>query len=647
MLRGESALKTRKQPILVRVGPTLALVVASLCAVACSTPDAITPAPESDTRASGPNAAGIGSVTLSLTTGPGLNVTALNWAISGPYAYSGNANIGDAQSFEFVVGGVNAGNGYTITLSGTDSQNDPCTGTSAPFNVIAGATTYTEVSVTCLEPTDATLAANVTTGAVAVEAGVTVVVLPPLQCPGIMSLSSSPAEIVDFVGQTSALAVTTTNANATISWTVSPTAVGGVAGGATVANPSAASTTLTCSTPGQYQVTVSLGLPDSGECGGLPYTSMSALINCEDICGGASLGTECGDAGQICNGIGNCMTPSFSVVAVALKKEGALGAGAGTVSIEHRSLAGALLGTITLPAAASDGGSPQPFTLTGDGIAEGDLTLSVAGHHLAVAGYQAAAGTASIQTSAVAREVATIATDGGVTTMAFPSGVLAGGGVLSTVTLDGNEFWTNGTAVDGGIWYLQGGAADPVASVSSPVLTRWLRISGSQLYTGLAQDAPGLFQVGTGLPTTGAGVSLASLPGYAIQDAGGTPSPYGFVFLNVNGVQTLYVADDRKVSPGGLSKWTLSGGTWTQAWSVFYPGSDGGAAGGFRGLTGYATGSTVTLMATSGLVVSTLGATPPDQLVLIVDNGGPPPTPVVLATAPANTTYRGIAISPF
>jgi hypothetical protein len=97
----------------------------------------------------------------------------LNWTISGPAGfYSGTVHFGAAHSLEFVVGGVAAGDGYTITLSGTDPNGDPCTGTSAPFSVSPGATTGAGVIIQC--PTgDGAVAATVTTGSVAVDAGVT------------------------------------------------------------------------------------------------------------------------------------------------------------------------------------------------------------------------------------------------------------------------------------------------------------------------------------------------------------------------------------------------------------------------------------------------------------------------------------------
>ena len=143
-----------------------------------------------------------GSVGMHLTIGNGVHVNALNWSISnGTSTATGTVNITDdagheAQSIEFVAGDIPAGTGYVVTLSGNDSNGDPCTGTSAPVAVMAGATSAAVVIVTCTVPTDAALATTVDSGNIAVDAGVVLVNQAAFQCPGITGVSISPAEVL-------------------------------------------------------------------------------------------------------------------------------------------------------------------------------------------------------------------------------------------------------------------------------------------------------------------------------------------------------------------------------------------------------------------------------------------------------------------
>jgi hypothetical protein len=96
----------------------------------------------------------------------------LDWSVSGPQgSYLGRVYFGDAHSIEFVVGGIQAGNGYTVTLTGTDPSGQSCSGTSAPFQVVAGAVSAAAVLITCPPPV---VPASVTTGGVSVDAGVVI-----------------------------------------------------------------------------------------------------------------------------------------------------------------------------------------------------------------------------------------------------------------------------------------------------------------------------------------------------------------------------------------------------------------------------------------------------------------------------------------
>ena len=172
-------------------------------------------------------------------------------------------------------------------------------------------------------------------------------------------------------------------------------------------------------------------------------------------------------------------------------------------------------------------------------------------------------------------------------------------------------------------------------------------MAGGQLYGDSDQAPPDLFALGSGTPTA-APLSVAMLPGLL----GSGASPYGFVFFDsdpsVPGVDTLYVADDGTGDNGGIQKWTLvaspvDGGSpsWSEVWVTAVPAEDGGTITGFRGLAGYATGNTVTLMATTAPAVGV-----PNSLAVIVDTGTGTPAPSIVGTAYANETFRGVALPP-
>jgi len=111
--------------------------------------------------------------TLQLTLGGSAHIASLDWTINGPNTYSGSVTIGDAQSVEWIIGGVRAGDGYTLSVTATDTDGDPCQGTSGTFNVQAGIVSTATLTITCGASTSAS-PADVTTGSVVVQANVIV-----------------------------------------------------------------------------------------------------------------------------------------------------------------------------------------------------------------------------------------------------------------------------------------------------------------------------------------------------------------------------------------------------------------------------------------------------------------------------------------
>jgi hypothetical protein len=348
-------------------------------------------------------------------------------------------------------------------------------------------------------------------------------------------------------------------------------------------------------------------------------------------------GTSCTAGGQYCRA-GVCAPSSFMVVRVG-DGTAALTNASTAVFLEQRQLDGTLIGTpVALPIAVA--GANQPLTLAGTSTSEGMLALSRDGHYVTLAGYAAAPGVTGIAaTTATAtnRIVGRISAAFAIDTSTRLDTAFSTGNPRAAASDDGTAFWVAGTggAGVGGMWTIALGMTTGVQVLAAPNNCRTAGIFGGQLY-GSASSAPfvNVFSVGTGLPTSG-GQTATSLNGMPTT-AG--PSSYGFVLFDrspaVAGLDTLYVADDRAPTNGGIQKWTFDGTTWTLA-ATF----NTGLTSGVRGLAGLVTGANVTLLATTSQAL-------PNTVVQFVDDGSATPAATVLATVIANAVYRGIAFSP-
>ncbi|HEY7372627.1 MAG TPA: histidine-type phosphatase [Polyangia bacterium] len=191
------------------------------------------------------------------------NLATLSYVISAPGGarLSGTVDVSHSTTVSFVVGGVPAGTGYTIALSGTTVDGaTSCAGTSAAFDVAARATTAVSVHLTCHEAPR--------TGSVLVSGVLNL-------CPTIDALSASPAEVT--VGSALALTAAAHDADAApaalaYSWTAS---AGGGAG--TIASPAAPSTSFTCTAAGP--VTITLAVSDGDAAPGCA-ASQTLAVDC-------------------------------------------------------------------------------------------------------------------------------------------------------------------------------------------------------------------------------------------------------------------------------------------------------------------------------------------------------------------------------
>jgi hypothetical protein len=325
----------------------------------------------------------------------------------------------------------------------------------------------------------------------------------------------------------------------------------------------------------------------------------------------------------------------------------ALSGAAASVSLQEFQTTGSAVRTINLPSSGSN-------QVTDSGSATSNGYLNVFNGFVAVSGYNSAATTAGV--ASLNTKVGTVFN--GDSTVAsrtlFPTGgptgtppsPFSGNNFRSMIATGANTFYATGTSSGnpntGGAWYYDGSNFTRVSSTAAgqPTNLRNVEIYGGQLYVSSSTSTfLGISAIGTGLPT--AAGSASNL----VINMGASASPYGFVMFDTNGDAVLdlaYIADDRTAAGGGLQKWTLSGGTWTQSWALLVDGSGAlqAAAGtgfaGLRGLTG-------TWDAVNGAqLYATTTETTNNRLISIVDNGTTPTLAANLASAGTNYVFRGV-----
>ena len=216
----------------------------------------------SGTHVSGPsttNNAGLGSVDIALVQG-GVTLTTVSYAVSGPNAFSktGSINVANSTTVSAVIGGLPAGNGFTITLTGTGTDGTTNCGGSATFNVTAGTVTKVNVTLDCHQPAK--------TGSIAVNGTINV-------CPNLDALSASPAEVA-VGGSLSLSAVADDPDNGPSPLAYSWTTSSGTLTGANTATPS-----LECTSTGTATVSVTVSDGD-------PMASCAAQGSVQVTCSG-------------------------------------------------------------------------------------------------------------------------------------------------------------------------------------------------------------------------------------------------------------------------------------------------------------------------------------------------------------------------
>ncbi len=200
----------------------------------------------------------LGSVEIGLVEG-GVTLTSVSYAISGPnnFSTSGTINVASSSTVSTIIGGLPAGNGYTIMLSATGTDGATMCGGSATFNVTAGVVAKVTVALDCHQPAK--------TGSVAVNGTINV-------CPVVDGISASPADVA--VGFPVALAIAAHDPDNG----PSPLSYGWTAASGSFSAATSATPTFVCNTPGPVTLTASVSDGDTTPgCAGV----LSLVVTCE------------------------------------------------------------------------------------------------------------------------------------------------------------------------------------------------------------------------------------------------------------------------------------------------------------------------------------------------------------------------------
>ncbi|WP_028636321.1 hypothetical protein [Nocardioides sp. URHA0032] len=311
----------------------------------------------------------------------------------------------------------------------------------------------------------------------------------------------------------------------------------------------------------------------------------------------------------------------------------ALSNAAAPVFLDEFTPDGDAVSSVALPTAAA--GANKPLTAAGQSRSEGLITNSPDGRLLALTGYAAAPGTTgpggmsltASDPASVARVVGVVDADGELDT----STTLGSGGpaIIRSAVTNGKQVWAAGG--DGGVLTtaIGSGTVTSIAGGATANLGA-LTVQGGQLFaSGILANR--LAAVGTGTPKGSATLTdLTGLPEDLLT--------YGYAFLNLTSadfagteLDTLYLANSSERG-GTVDKYRYNGSRWASAGHVDVEGA--------TGLVADVSGGQVSLAVT----------TPTELLALTDPNGAgnafDPSNPTVLATADANTEFRGVALAP-
>ena len=300
---------------------------------------------------------------------------------------------------------------------------------------------------------------------------------------------------------------------------------------------------------------------------------------------------------------------------------------AGTaIFLDQYTTSGTFVNSLAVPSTGA-----SALVNSGTAGSEGALNLSANGQYLVIAGYNAAAGTASIASSAsatVPRGVATVDAGGNYTLAATTSTALSGNNIRSGTTDGSGNFWAVGAGAAGsGVMYYNT-ATTAITNSASSGNNRVIQDIGGNLYFSTGSGTTrGIYQI-SGTPTTTGNTAVSLINTSSL----GSASPYDFAF-NAN-LTIAYIADSDAYTTsaglGGIEKWTYNGTAWVFQYSLPTVGVG-------------ADGLAVDFSAANPIIYAT--SADGTSLFDLTDTGSSS-TPSLLDTASANEAFRGLEFSP-
>lgn len=303
-----------------------------------------------------------------------------------------------------------------------------------------------------------------------------------------------------------------------------------------------------------------------------------------------------------------------------------------SIFIDEYGTNGVCVHSTTIP----DSGT-SALILSGKASTEGGLSRSVDKSRLLLAAYNTNHGVVTkalsdLKATAVPRAIGVVSIDRSVTILKSMTNLFSGTNPRSVVSNDGETgFWLGGG--DDGILFVGGDSPSPVTVESDLDNTRFLSIASGNLFFSTQSKTPGIYTLSS-VPGALSPVGLTEKAAYTnlLVSTGSNGEPSGFAFNPT--MTTLYVADERTDSNGGVQKWTTDGTTWKMDYTL----SVGSGVGAFRIAVDFDQTYPV-------IFVTTSESTTSNRLVRIIDTGAFA-TPAVLAKSGWQQSFRGIDFAP-